>query len=115
MIKLETKDLVLKKAEFTDWKAIYKNLWMHEESARYMLWTPTKTEEDAKARMFRTIEFEKKPENKYLFLVNAFSGSYFPKPCAASARTKKSHRHAAVGATDPFQTVENNGQYLMNK
>lgn len=69
MIKLETKDLVLKKAEFTDWKAIYKNLWMHEESARYMLWTPTKTEEDAKARMFRTIEFEKKPENKYLFLV----------------------------------------------
>lgn len=69
MIKLETKDLVLKKAEFTDWKAIYKNLWMHEKSARYMLWTPTKTEEDAKARMFRTIEFEKKPENKYLFLV----------------------------------------------
>jgi hypothetical protein len=50
-----------------------------------------------------------------LFLVNSFSGSYFPKPCAASARTKKSHRHAAVGATDPFQTVENNGQYLMNK
>ena len=31
MIKLETKDLVLKKAEFTDWKAIYKNLWMHEK------------------------------------------------------------------------------------
>ena len=69
MIKLETKDVVLKKAEFTDWKAIYKNLWMHEESARYMLGTPTKTEEDAKTRMFRTIEFEKKPENKYLFLV----------------------------------------------
>lgn len=38
------------------------------------------------------------------------------KACAASPRTnKKSHRHAAVGATDPFQTVENNGQYLMNK
>ncbi len=46
--------------------------------------------------------------------MKAFSGSYFPKPCAASARTKKSHRHAAVGATDPFQTVENNGQYLMS-
>lgn len=52
--KVRNKRFSIKKAEFTDWKAIYKNLWMHEESARYMLWTPTKTEEDAKARMFRT-------------------------------------------------------------
>lgn len=45
MIKLETKDLILKKAEFTDWKTIYKNLWIHEESARYMLWTDPRTGE----------------------------------------------------------------------
>ena len=45
MIKLETEDLILKKAEFTDWKTIYKNLWIHEESARYMLWTDPRTGE----------------------------------------------------------------------
>ena len=64
-VKLETKDLILKKAEFEDWKTIYHNLWRHEESAKYMLWQPTETDEDAKDRMKRTIAFEEKPENKY--------------------------------------------------
>ena len=36
-VKLETKDLILKKAEFEDWKTIYYNLWRHKESAKYML------------------------------------------------------------------------------
>ena len=64
-VKLETKDLILKKAEFEDWKTIYYNLWRHKESAKYMLWQPTETDEDAKDRMKRTIAFEEKPENKY--------------------------------------------------
>ena len=46
-VKLETKDLILKKAEFEDWKTIYYNLWRHKESAKYMLWQPTETDEDA--------------------------------------------------------------------
>ena len=33
-VKLETKDLILKKAEFEDWKTIYYNLWRHKESAK---------------------------------------------------------------------------------
>ena len=53
-VKLETKDLILKKAEFEDWKTIYYNLWRHKESAKYMLWQPTETDEDAKDRMKRT-------------------------------------------------------------
>ena len=61
-VKLETKDLILKKAEFEDWKTIYYNLWRHKESAKYMLWQPTETDEDAKDRMKRTIAFEEKPE-----------------------------------------------------
>ena len=44
-VKLETKDLILKKAEFEDWKTIYYNLWRHKESAKYMLWQPTETDE----------------------------------------------------------------------
>lgn len=58
--RLETKDLIMKAAEFEDWKEIYTNLWCHEESAKYMLWQPTKTEEDAQERMRRTIAFQKK-------------------------------------------------------
>ena len=68
-VKLETKDLILKKAEFEDWKTIYYNLWRHKESAKYMLWQPTETDEDAKDRMKRTIAFEEKPENKYALFV----------------------------------------------
>lgn len=57
-IRLETERLVLKKAEFEDWRSIWTNLWWHGESARYMLWSPTETEEEAKSRMARTIAFE---------------------------------------------------------
>lgn len=66
-MRIETKDLILKKAVQDDWKEMYHNLWCHEESARYMLWTVTTSEEEAQDRMRRTIEFEKK--EKYALLV----------------------------------------------
>lgn len=66
-VKLETEDLVLKKASFEDWEALYNNLWKHAESARYMLWTPVENEEEAIDRMNRTIAFQK--IEKYAFLV----------------------------------------------
>lgn len=66
-IRIETKDLVLKKARFEDWKNIYNNLWCHKESSKYMLWNVTESEDAAKDRMNRTIEFEK--INKYALLV----------------------------------------------
>lgn len=55
---IETADLVLKKAVFEDWRQIYPNLWRHEVSSRYMLWEPTRSEEDAIARMERTLRFQ---------------------------------------------------------
>jgi len=57
-IKLETKDLIIKKGEPKDWKDMYYNIWRHRESARYMLWDVTTSEEDAKRRMERTVAFE---------------------------------------------------------
>lgn len=56
--KLETPNLILAKAVFEDWEELYRNLWSREESARYMLWTPTKTEEEAKERMRRTLQWQ---------------------------------------------------------
>ena len=34
---LETRDLIIKKAEQKDWKDMYYNIWRHAESAKYML------------------------------------------------------------------------------
>lgn len=63
---LETKDLILKAAEFEDWHDIYENLWSHEESAKYMLWSPSRSEAEAQARMKKTIAYQKKNELAYM-------------------------------------------------
>lgn len=44
---LETKDLILDKAKFSDWEGMYENVWSHPESAKYMLWKLTTNEDDA--------------------------------------------------------------------
>lgn len=55
----ETNRLILKKAEFPDWEQMYRNVWQHAQTARYMLWSVTTNEEDAKERMRRTIAFQR--------------------------------------------------------
>ena len=65
-ICIETADLILSKAKYTDWKPLLRNIWSHEESAKYMLWNVTNTEEDAKARIIRTIKFEKNEKNAFI-------------------------------------------------
>ena len=66
-VRIETTDLLLKKAVQDDWKDMYENLWQYKESAKYMLWNVTTSEADAFSRMERTVEFEKK--EKYALLV----------------------------------------------
>lgn len=56
---LETDNLILKKAEFADWKAMYRNVWSRPESAKYMAWRVTADEEDAKVRIQKTIKYQK--------------------------------------------------------
>lgn len=55
---LETNDLLLTKARFEDWADMYHNVWSWPETARYMLWTVTVSEREAKARMERTIAWQ---------------------------------------------------------
>lgn len=69
---METKDLILRKAEFDDWKAMYRNVWSHPETARYMMWRVTETEEAAQERIRRTIEFQK--EHNTFFVYQKKSG-----------------------------------------
>lgn len=67
---LETKDLILDKAKPEDWRDMYRNVWRHPESARYMMWSVTRREEDALDRIRRTIEFQKSHDT-YLVYLNA--------------------------------------------
>ncbi|HKM04877.1 MAG TPA: GNAT family protein [Lachnospiraceae bacterium] len=57
---IETQELELKKPKFEDWESIYINLWLHDESAKYMLWRPVHNEEEAKEKMQKNIAFMEK-------------------------------------------------------
>lgn len=70
---LETRDLILKKAAFEDWPDIYANLWRHWESARYMLWSVTESEEAARERMRRTLLWQESHDHAY-FVYEKHSG-----------------------------------------
>jgi len=54
----ETKDLILRKARPEDWRDMYRNIWSRPESAQYMVWKVTESEEAAVARMERTVAFQ---------------------------------------------------------
>lgn len=54
----ETKDLYLRHPQFEDWQDMYHNVWSREESARYMLWEVTRSEDAAKERMERSIAYQ---------------------------------------------------------
>lgn len=64
---IETKDLVLRKAQFEDWKDMYQNVWSREETARHMLWTVTESEEHAMERMRRTMQFQSEHDAWFVF------------------------------------------------
>lgn len=63
---LETDNLILKKAEFDDWKAMYRNVWSRPETAKYMAWRVTTNEDDARMRIQKTIKYQ---ENHDTYLV----------------------------------------------
>ncbi|MBR5944187.1 MAG: GNAT family N-acetyltransferase [Lachnospiraceae bacterium] len=64
---IETEDLILRKARPEDWKDMYENLWSHSESARYMRWAVTTSEEAAKERAVRSADFQR--NKKYAFFI----------------------------------------------
>ena len=64
--KMETKDIVLGKAKYEDWKSLYLNVWSRPETVKYMAWKVTVNEEEAKERMRRTITWQ---ENHDTWLV----------------------------------------------
>lgn len=64
---LETRDLILDKAKFSDWKDMYNYVWSQPESAKYMEWRVTQSENDARIRMHKTIAFQKKHDTYLVY------------------------------------------------
>lgn len=65
---LETKDLVLDKAKFSDWEAMYHNVWSRPECAKYMFWKISTSEDEAKARILKTIKFQESHDTYLVYL-----------------------------------------------
>lgn len=57
--KTGNRDVVLGKARMSDWEDMYRNVWSRPETAKFMMWQVTRDEEAAKARMKRTVAYEK--------------------------------------------------------
>lgn len=55
---MERENIILGKAKYEDWKAIYRNVWSRPETAEYMLWEVTSDEDSARERMQRTIAWQ---------------------------------------------------------
>ncbi len=64
---IETKSLILDKAKFSDWKEMYDNVWSRPESAKYMAWKITTSEEDAKIRIRKSIAFQKEHDTYVVY------------------------------------------------
>lgn len=62
---LETKDLILGRAKFEDWQAMYRNVWSRPESFRYMMLELSPDEAEAQDRMRRTIAFQSESAAAY--------------------------------------------------
>ena len=54
---LETRDVILRKGSMEDWRDMYLNLWSHDESAKYMIWRPIHSEDAAKERMQKNVDY----------------------------------------------------------
>ena len=64
---IETESLILDKARFSDWKEMYYNVWSQTESAKYMDWKITTSEENAKIRIMKTIAFQKEHDTYLVY------------------------------------------------
>jgi len=64
---IETENLILDKAKFSDWSEMYHNVWSQPESAKYMAWNITTSEEDAKKRIMKTIAFQREHDTYLVY------------------------------------------------
>lgn len=68
---IETKDLILDKAKYEDWQAMYHNVWSRPQSFRYMVLELSPNETEAQERMRRTIRFQAERKTAYTIFLKS--------------------------------------------
>lgn len=68
---IETRDLILDKARYEDWQAMYRNVWSRPESFRYMKLELSPDESEARDRMCRTVDFQSRHPEVYTVFLKA--------------------------------------------
>ena len=63
--RIETPRLILRRSRREDWRDLYEAVWSRPEAARYMHWSVTESETEARARMERTLAWEETHPFKY--------------------------------------------------
>ena len=66
MERIETKDLILRKARLSDRDDLFVNYWSQKSQTRYMLWSAINTLEEAQVKIEKTIEFQK---DKFAYVI----------------------------------------------
>ena len=61
---IETKDLLLDKGRIADWKVMYENVWKHEGTARYTMWTAAQTKEAGYEMTHNYLAFQESKSNR---------------------------------------------------
>lgn len=68
--RIETKNLILRKAKNSDLKMIWKNIWCDNEVASTMLWEVTNNLDDAKIRLEKTLKYQSENHSYFVCLKN---------------------------------------------
>ena len=68
---IETKDLILDKARYEDWQAMYRNVWSRPQSFQYMVPELSPNEAEAQERMRRTIGFQAERKTAYTIFLKS--------------------------------------------
>ena len=66
--RLETEDLVIAKAKMEDLDGIYQNFWSESESAKYMLWRPLTSINQAHAKLEKFITNQQDTLSYFIYL-----------------------------------------------
>ena len=102
--KIETKNLLLRKARYDDLESIWNNVWKDETLASTMLWRVTDNINDAKGRLERTIKYQSKNYSYFICLKEkdepiGFIG--FIKKYAGPVKRLTEHSHCSFAVLNP--------------
>ena len=98
--RLESKNIVLRKAKLSDYKSMLENVWSDEEVYNLMLFTPTKTEEEAIERCNKSILYQKTNYAYFITLKDTDEAIGF---CAIKEYEPNRYKECGIGIGTKYQ------------